>query len=347
MVTLAPRLALATFALAFAPACGGGGGGSGSEGETSLTSLAAGSSTGSTEGPTTSGSQGETRTSSTGSGSGGSGGGGIKLDVGSPDLSVDPEAGCKKVDILYVIDNSPSMYDEQQTLIANFGAFVAEMTAALEKVSDYHVGVVTTDNYADEGFLDDSTLVVNASEPLCKILGGMVVESQQGVCTPFAEGYRFITEQDDLAAKFACVADVGEDGDSDERVGDALIGALSPLSNAPGQCNEGFLRPDALLIIVILTDENDSSNTDAGDWYDAVLASKKAAENVVVLSLIWDDSEASCQQDLSESTGYTIAEFTEMFPNHAVGNICDSSYDGFFALAVPTIDSACDKLIPT
>lgn len=89
-----------------------------------------------------------------------------------------PEDGCKKVDVLYVIDNSPSMYDEQKTLIQNFGTFTQEMQAALQNVEDYHIGVITTDNYATEGFFDDSTPVVNDSEPLCKFLGGMVVESQ-------------------------------------------------------------------------------------------------------------------------------------------------------------------------
>lgn len=272
---------------------------------------------------------------------------GVKLDVGgAPDFGAPPEDGCKKVDVLYVIDNSPSMYDEQKTLIENFGTFTQEMQAALQNVEDYHIGVITTDNYEQEGFFDDSTPVVNKSEPLCKFLGGMVVESQAGLCTPFAAGSRYITQQDDLASKFACVAEVGEDGDSDERVGDALIGALSPANNAPGACNEGFSRPDALLIVVILTDENDSSDASVQQWYDAVVAAVGKPENAVVLSLIWDDSEPSCSSELSESTGYTIREFTEMFPNQAVGNICADSYAGFFAGAVPVIDSACDNIIP-
>lgn len=272
---------------------------------------------------------------------------GVKLDVGgAPDFAMPAEDGCKKVDVLYVIDNSPSMYDEQKTLIQNFGTFTQEMQAALQNVEDYHIGVITTDNYATEGFFDDSTPVVNDSEPLCKFLGGMVVESQAGLCTPFASGLRYITQQDDLASKFACVADVGEDGDSDERVGDALIGALSPANNAPGACNEGFSRPDALLIVVILTDENDSSDASVQEWYDAVVGAVGKPENTVVLSLIWDESEPTCSSELSETTGSTIREFTEMFPNHAVGDICANSYAGFFAGAVPVIDSACDNIIP-
>ena len=346
-MTLRPRHLSAVWLPWLLLGCGDSGGASGSITDTSITTATATATASATEGPTAGTSGGETGAPTTSGGSGGeSSSGGIKLDLGVPDASDGGMMGCKKVDILYVIDNSPSMYDEQQTLIANFGTFVQEMQAALEKVADYHIGVITTDNYAEEGFLDDSTDVVNASVPACQFLGGMVVESQQGLCTPFAAGFNYITEADVLAAKFACVANVGEDGDSDERVGDALIGALAPENQAPGQCNEGFLRPDALLILVILTDENDSSDTDPDDWYAAVLAAKGKPENVVVLSLVWDDFENNCQQDLSESTGYTIEEFTQMFPNHAVGNICDDSYEGFFASAVPTIDTACDNLIP-
>lgn len=252
---------------------------------------------------------------------------------------------CQKVDVLYVIDNSPSMYEEQQTLIANFDAFTADMQAALANVDSYHIGVVTSDNYIEEGFLDDSTQVVNASFPECRVLGGLVVEAQQGSCKPFAAGDNWITEADVLAAKFGCIANVGEDGDSDERMGTALVNALT-LGSQPGGCNGGFVRNDALLIVVLLTDENDSSDTTPQDWYDSLVSLKGAETNIVMLSLTWDDFESNCQQDLSESTGYTIVEFTEMFTNHATGNICDSDYSGFFANAIPTIDSACDMFEP-
>jgi hypothetical protein len=237
------------------------------------------------------------------------------------------------------------MYEEQQTLIANFDAFTADMQAALANVDSYHIGVVTSDNYIEEGFLDDSTDVVNASFPECRVLGGLVVEAQQGSCKPFAAGDNWITEADVLAAKFGCIANVGEDGDSDERMGTALVNALT-LGSQPGGCNGDFVRDDALLIVVLLTDENDSSDTSPQDWYDSLVAIKGAETNVVMLSLTWDQGENNCDSQLSESTGYTIVEFTEMFTNHATGNICDSDYSGFFANAIPTIESACDMFEP-
>lgn len=268
------------------------------------------------------------------------------LDVGGATGETGGDAGCQKVDVLYIIDNSPSMYEEQQTLISNFGTFASEMQSALTDVQDYHIGVITTDNYVEEGFLDDSSPTVNAQAPECRLLGGLVVQAQAGDCRPFAQGQNFITQDDNLEAKFACTANVGEDGDSDERVRDALISALNPTLQNPNACNEGFIRNDALLIVVILTDENDPSNASVSEAYDAVVAAKGTAENVVMLALVWDESWDYCQQDLSESDGWEVIDFVEMFPNHAYGNICESSYAGFFSQSLPTIESACDEFVP-
>jgi hypothetical protein len=286
----------------------------------------------------------------TGDGDGdGDGDGEPIFDVGSDQTDLGSEDGpCDKVDVLYVIDNSPSMYDEQQNLISNFPTFVSEMQTALAEVDSYHIGVVTTDDFGNSGLFDDGANTVNQSYPECQKLGGLVVEAQAGSCLPFAGDGNFITEQDDLATKFNCVANVGEDGDSDEKVGDSLISLLNSQfgGNDVSECNDGFLRNDALLVIVILTDENDSSDTDPEDWYAAVVAAKGIPENAVVLSLTWNANEQNCQENLSESTGYTIVEFVEMFPNHATGNICDASYAGFFSSTVPVIDSACDDFEP-
>src|SRR5690606_10339321 len=48
----------------------------------------------------------------------------------------------QKVDVLFVVDNSGSMSDEQNSLSTNFGSF---LTGANQWNTDYQVGVVTTD----------------------------------------------------------------------------------------------------------------------------------------------------------------------------------------------------------
>ncbi len=57
-------------------------------------------------------------------------------------LNVDPR---RKVDILFVIDNSGSMGEEQAALAANFEAFVRELEVE-EVDADYRIGITTTDD---------------------------------------------------------------------------------------------------------------------------------------------------------------------------------------------------------
>ena len=73
---------------------------------------------------------------------------------------------------------------------------------------------------------------------------------------------------------------------------------------------------------------------------------RDTADNVVMLALTWDDSYNNCSSDLSESNGWEVRDFVDLFPNSANGNICDSSYAAFFSSAIPTIEGACDTFVP-
>jgi hypothetical protein len=356
LAMISSRLALIASVSFVLAGCGGDDGGRADAGTTLSTGITGVTST--TSMATETSDSGMTSTAGDGDGSPGDGDGdgspgdgdgdATKYDLGDPTTADDGlpmDQGCANVDVLYVIDNSPSMYEEQQTLIANFGNFVADMQSALVDVDSYHIGVITTDDYQNGGWLDDGDDSVNAQVPTCQHLGGLVVQAQAGLCTPFVDGFNFITEHDDLGSKFQCIANVGENGDSDEYVGDALIAAITEGQGQTG-CNANFIRDDAMLIIVILTDENDSSNTNENQWYQAVVTAKGMETNVVVLSLIWKDSWNNCTNAFSETNGTQIESFTNMFTNHSVGNICDNSYAGFFADAIPTIEGACDNFEP-
>ncbi|MCA9712609.1 MAG: hypothetical protein KDK70_42670, partial [Myxococcales bacterium] len=201
--------------------------------------------------------------------------------------SGEPDTSCNAIDFLFVVDDSGSTADEQSSLIAAFPAFVSGIESTLGQVDSLHVGVVTTDAYFP-----------NAAG--CSVLGGLVVEtggpsSSNAICGPYVEGFNFMTEQDDLASTFSCAAQVGTGGSGVERPMDAMRAAIGPGLGMPGACNEQFLRPEALLVIVIVTDEWDGPNDpevpgSAGtpaDWYADVVAAKGGvAEHVVVLSMI-------------------------------------------------------------
>ncbi|MEM9458275.1 MAG: hypothetical protein AAGF11_29130 [Myxococcota bacterium] len=87
----------------------------------------------------------------------GSGDGGPKLDVmlGSDGMMTAGDAGdqdgCDKVDFLFIIDNSGSMSDEQENLIASFPLFIDTIQSTLDEAQDYHIMVLDTDAWTYEG----------------------------------------------------------------------------------------------------------------------------------------------------------------------------------------------------
>jgi len=269
-----------------------------------------------------------------------SGGGAPKFDLGStPDVGtmMQPEA-CAKVDLLFVIDNSSSMKNEQDTLVASFPGFVSSMLAQLANADSYHVGVVSTDGYE---YNDD---------PCDNVLGGLITRtggtnSSDASCGPYASGKRYMNEADDLGARFACAAQVGTAGASDEKPLEAAIRGLGPILNAPGECNDGFLRKDALLVLVLITDEEEEgSNGDPQSWYDSMVLIKGGVEtNIVVLSLIGPENPKCAQ---AAEIGHRLVEFTEKFTYGTIGQICSDSYNLFFTDAIAVISEACDNFMP-
>ena len=275
---------------------------------------------------------------------------GIKFDLGEFPGDGDGdmnEEGCQKVDLLFVIDNSGSMQDEQDNLIASFPGFVAGIQSTLESADSYHIGVVTTDTYD-----------YNAAG--CTGLGALVTKtggdaSSNMDCLPFSSGKRYLDNTEpDLAAKFECIGQVGISGSGDEIQAKAGYQAISPALNAPGACNDGFIRDDALLVVVIITDEDDEedcipifgcsggSGGSPPDWAALFTQYKGGiADNIVMLGLIGGPNN-SCGADNCDR----LKSLTNWFTNGSVGDICAASYEGFFNSAISVIDSACNNFTP-
>jgi hypothetical protein len=281
-----------------------------------------------------------------------------KFDVAASDLSGpsgDQETACEKVDLLFVIDDSQSMEDEQAHLIASFPDFIETMRQVLVDV-DYHLGITTSDAY-----------VCNPAP--CNVPGALVTDtcgdnSSASTCGPYADADSYMTDADDLEGNFACAAQVGTGGDFDEKPMYAMGQAVTT-QIAPGACNEGFLRDDALLVIVVITDEEDDDEFECNhfpgspggpsEWFDTIVQAKGGIEsNAVVLSLVGlpppDDCPPKvCGVQNTESDAEIasrILEFTNMFTYSFVGPICAENYDSFFEEAVAVIETACDEFSP-
>ena len=280
---------------------------------------------------------------------------GHKFDLDTlPDF--EPEARPCAIDFLFVIDNSGSMEDEQQNLADSVPEFIKTVQSEIENLDDYHIGVVVT---------DDSFANVDG----CNELGGLVVQTQgqnssNQNCGPYANGLNFMTPEDDLTEAFTCAAKPGTGGRPNEVPIDAMLEALSDPLGQPGRCNEGFLRDEALLVTIIITDEEDDhefgledfgSAGDPPDWHERLLKIKGGdPRRIVVLGLIGTEAPNECdplvepdQQvpDTGAQISRRLISFIEMMGDRGfVGDVCAENYDPFFEDAISVIDLACQDL---
>jgi len=282
---------------------------------------------------------------------------------------------CRKVDFLFVIDNSSSMSDEQAALIASFPGFIAAIQETVE-VEDFHIMVVDTDGPPTvqaggvtlcqaEGCCDAWCAIhpggfCNNAEcapgdPCDGLLASGHRKDALGSDCGLATDDRYMIEgQPDLEGTFACIASVGFLGNGDELPIQATVGAMTTQA-APGQCNASFVRDDAILVVTVITDEEDYGKSigDPASWHDAILGVKNGDEKaVVMLALVGDPDlpNATCQADAQGYVGAEasprLRELAESFPFGRWGSICAANYAPFFEQAVGVIDDACEEFVP-
>ncbi|NMC72571.1 MAG: hypothetical protein GYA57_21290 [Myxococcales bacterium] len=181
-----------------------------------------------------------------------------------------PQPPSGKVDILVVVDNSGSMQQEQEALAANFPRLIEELMAPSdpdqEPVTDLHVGIVSTDLGA-AGF--DLSTCGNGLLGFAAGDDGRLRNTSSGAggCAssypPFLSRVR---DQPDyplaqMGEDFRCVATLGTRGCGFEQQIEAARKALVEHAR-PGGVNDGFLRPDSILAVLWVTDEEDCSVAD-------------------------------------------------------------------------------------
>lgn len=136
-------------------------------------------------------------------------------------------------DILFVVDNSGSMEEEQQALAQNFWTFIQFF---VDSTLDYHIGVTTNDDYFGQW-------------PIGQLYGSL----------PWIDA----TTADPVGT-FTSNANVGDEGWGACEMGlEASRRALTP--PLVDGANAGFYREDALLSIIIVSDEHDFGGTPGCD----------------------------------------------------------------------------------
>lgn len=304
-----------------------------------------------------------------------------KLDVGNATSGAtleggDDMSGCDKVDFLFIVDNSGSMYEEQVNLISSFPQFIGTIQDTLDEAQDYHIMVLDTDAWVYEtcpllcGFpfpeLTCQGYECMVTEPMeCEdVLGAGVTwprgaQSSNTDCS-FASGMRWMdSSEPDLSAAFECAARVGTgSGGGAEKPMEAMVAAATA-STPAFACNEGFFRSDAILVVTFMTDEDDNAGDGSGGtvegWRQALIAAKNGDETAVVVLGLFGDGDllnpicASLDPlvDNGAEPSPRLRQFTESWADRGMaGSICAASYDQFFEEAVGVIDTTCDEFQP-
>jgi len=166
-----------------------------------------------------------------------------------------------KTDILFVVDDSDSMSEEQQNLAANFDAFIHALDASPFK-NDYQIGITTTSVDLEDRAPDGSPRVIttfqrgpNASKPYPA--GALVALDATGAF--LANGSRILkADSPTLIQDFQRNVAVGTFGSGKEQ---GLRAAQLALTDRVADgTNQGFLRPGARLAVVIVSDADDCSD---------------------------------------------------------------------------------------
>jgi hypothetical protein len=210
----------------------------------------------------------------------------------------DAQAAVGKADLLFVVDNSGSMREEQTSLREQFPKLVRVLMTGdtdgdgvqdFPPARDLHLGVVSTDlglvGISDidkcRGLGDDGVLL---HDPSAQVAG-----CQTGY-PPFLSYTGGRDDPERSAVDLACIATLGTDGCGFEQQLEAGLKALWPSSDSRitflgdvngfgtqghgDGANNGFLRNDpasglSLIVVILVTDEEDCSSQDTSHFTPA------------------------------------------------------------------------------
>ncbi len=307
-------------------------------------------------------------TSSTGSSTGGGsadGSSGTSTTAAAfPDMGTPPDfdpqpPGCKgKLDFLFVISRTGIMWESQENFVKAFPKFIDTIRGQFDEF-DVHIMVVDS---AQKWTVDQCVDQCNGP---CDVAPGYPCTYSPTVCDetmgagtvynagPYTENvpcgldeHRYMTAEDlDTPGLFECLARVGTSGVN--MMGDALVAAVSPELNDAGGCNEGFIRPDALLVLTMIGPEDsavDVANSEGTwqEWRQAVVDAKGGDESAIVaLGIIsGDDCLPNTDPDIR------LCDLIPSFPYSRLEHLTLDDYGPAFDKAAKMALDACSLFIP-
>ncbi|HKE15119.1 MAG TPA: hypothetical protein VKB80_09660 [Kofleriaceae bacterium] len=204
----------------------------------------------------------------------------------------------RNIDILWVVDNSGSMEQEQRSLARNFPEFARVLEGIEGGLPDIHMAVVSSDvgtppydsTLECQGKGDDGLMQVGA----CPLDDGALYISD--VASEDGTG-RVKNYAGELADQFSCMAQLGTEGCGFEQHLESMKLGLSNPDNG------GFLRDNAFLAVIFIQDEDDCSASDGEIFNPDQDLNDRDSPLGELSSYRCFEFGTSCQPDAERTTG--------------------------------------------
>jgi hypothetical protein len=245
---------------------------------------------------------------------------------------------CKRVDLVISMDASTSMQEEITALSSDVFPLMAEKLYDIgQGLEDYRIGVL-------DGCPSPANFHARGNAGDCGFQSGEVWMDSHSTA---------------LTQEFSCVSDMytgdiasypdgcSVDDDEDERPAWAAYSALMP--PFVDEQNAGFLRDDAVLVIMAITDEDEETFNDevtAQEIYDNLISIKGDVSKMVFLGIggatACDSTEGAYGSAMQASTLKTV---TDMFIAQERGvfwDLCTGRLEDGLTEAIMVIEAACN-----
>lgn len=155
------------------------------------------------------------------------------------------QKGPGKVDILWIVDSSGSMSEEQTYLGNNFNAFINKLVTAGH---DFQTAVTSTDVCQEQ-------IPADLAQRVCPVnYGGSTATRHRGSFVG-DEGRKVLKHTDsDIVSRFTNYTKVGINGSGFEH---GLKAAQMAVEKVTTGANEPLIRADAFLAVIVVSDEED------------------------------------------------------------------------------------------
>lgn len=245
---------------------------------------------------------------------------------------------CKKVDVIFAIDNSGSMAEEIAALTGPvFNSFPAALLDVGNGIDDFHLAVMdacpTPPYYHNWG--------------------------TGGACN-FSTGLNWmVSTSPELTTEFQCVTALSGSGwngmmdtcdttnDDDEQPARAASSSLT--SDAIGAANGGFLRDDALLLVVAITDEDEElfGGYTVDQIVQPILDAKGTIDEVIFLGIAGaSDCDGPYGGALAAPNMQAVAAPFVAAQRGLFWDLCQGDLETAFQQAIAIVDGVCNEVVP-